>query len=123
MKCSALVTLLLLMPTALGGPKAITLAVTPSFQYPPGSVRYTITIPPHPDNSWYCWGWESLDSITPERQSCEQLEGLDSPKVRWKFYDNIPEGHYTGMVMLFRSSAKSFTEGATTPFEVLTTPR
>lgn len=68
----------------------------------PGKVRYVIRIEPHRDNFWFCAGFVSPDAYVSERKSCQQLNGIYSPKYYYFEYKNLTEGNYRAFIQVYR---------------------
>lgn len=68
----------------------------------PGKVRYVIKIESHLDNFWFCAGYVSPDAYISERTSCQQLNGIYSPRYFYFAYTQLTEGHYKAFVQVFR---------------------
>ena len=93
----------LLIPVQTAGDEAVVLlAVTPGFDYAPVAATYKVTVPPHKDNIWMCWGFFREDSVIYARKSCEQLNGIYSAKVHWFTYKDLPKGEYNAWVQVYR---------------------
>lgn len=103
-KVSLTVALLLLcLPAHIAGDEpVIALTVTPVFSYAPATVRYKITIQPHKDNFWYCFGYISDEATVGERLSCQQLNGIYGAKVYWHEYKQLLKGEYTAFARVYR---------------------
>lgn len=79
----------------------LTLQVSPAQQFAPGIVSYRIWILPHRDNFWFCMGWDNPTTLK-SRTSCQQLNGIYSPRVIYQDYRNLAPGLYRGFVDLYR---------------------
>ena len=104
----ALILLLVLTPTI--GPSSavepeiasLILQITPAQQFAPGIVSYRIQILPHRDNFWFCMGWDNITTLK-SRTSCQQLNGIYSPRVFYQEYKGLAEGCYRGFVDVYRT--------------------
>ena len=78
------------------------LQVSPLVQAAPGKVLYTIRITPHRDNIWFCYGWDNIDTAD-GKTSCQQLNGIYSPRIFQQEYKWLKSGHYVGFVRVYRA--------------------
>lgn len=81
---------------------ALALRILPIHQFAPGTAAYRIQITPHRDNIWFCMGWHSEDAAITNRTSCQQLNGIYSPRVVYQEYRALARGTYHGFVDLYR---------------------
>ena len=68
----------------------------------PDHVAYRIAILPHRDNYWFCMGWDNTTTLK-GRTSCQQLNGIYSPRVVYQEYTALTAGCYDGFVDLYRT--------------------
>ena len=80
----------------------IALTVSPVYQLPPGRIAYRIQITPHRDNFWFCMGWNNTTTLK-SRTSCQQLNGIYSPRIVYQEYSALTAGCYDGFVDLYRT--------------------
>ena len=81
----------------------VTLRIQPALQLStPGAVAYRIAILPHRDNYWFCMGWDNTTTLK-GRTSCQQLNGIYSPRVVYQEYTALTAGCYDGFVDLYRT--------------------
>lgn len=69
---------------------AVTMTVTPRFQFAPGTVRVKMALEPAADHRAYCIEWLGPNA----GRSCRQMEGLASPHTIWMTLPNLPAGYY-----------------------------
>ena len=81
---------------------ALALHIQPLYQPAPGHVAYRIAIIPHRDNYWFCMGWDNTTTLK-GRTSCQQLNGIYSPRVVYQEYTALTAGCYDGFVDLYRT--------------------
>lgn len=107
-------------PARRGDPEVATLALhqQPVDRWEPGKVRYTIRIETHKDNFWFCAGFVSPDAYVAERVSCQQLNGIYSPRYFYFEYTKLTEGHYKAFVQVFRVPNRLATQ-VEVPFRIL----
>lgn len=100
-------TFLLLFPAAQSNyptlDTPLALRILPLAQFAPGAVSYRIRIDPHRDNFWFCMGWHSSTAAVTNRTSCQQLNGIYSPRVVYQEYRALTPGTYYGFVDLYRT--------------------
>ena len=65
-------------------------------------VSYLIRIDPHRDNIWFCFGWDNRTTAK-SRTSCQQLNGIFSPRVVYQEYKALEAGCYQGFVDVYRA--------------------
>ena len=81
----------------------VSVRVDPAFQYAPGNVRYVTRITPHKDNIYYCVGWISEDAHVYERTSCQQLNGIYSPRTFYIEFKSLGLGNYEAFAEVYRA--------------------
>lgn len=81
----------------------LTLRILPLYQFEPGTVSYRIRIQPHRDNIWFCMGWHSPNAGVAIRTSCQQLNGIYSPRVFYQDYRALTPGTYHGFVDVYHA--------------------
>ena len=95
----------------------LTLQIIPAQQFAPGIVSYRIHILPHRDNFWFCMGWDNITTLK-SRTSCQQLNGIYSPRVFYQDYRDLTAGPYHGFVQLYRTP-NYLVHTAVHPFNVI----
>ena len=91
------------MMTMMGASDAlVTLQITPAVQLAPGKVMYHMRISPHRDNVWMCFGWDNIETLK-SRTSCQQLNGIYSPRYFQQEYTWLEAGHYSGFLHVYRA--------------------
>ena len=81
----------------------VTLRILPLYQLSPlGTVSYRIQISPHRDNVWFCFGWDNY-TTSKGRTSCQQLNGIYTPRTFYQDYTALVAGCYGGFVDLYRA--------------------
>ena len=110
--------LAILFLTVMGAESPVTtLHVTPAQQYYPGTVLFQVSITPHRDNFWLCNGWQN-ETTGKYRKSCQQLNGIYSPRLFQFEWRLLEVGKYVGFVEVYRTP--NYLAGdATEPFTVL----
>mgnify|MGYP001615090307 CR=1 FL=1 len=68
----------------------------------PDHVAYRIAIFPHRDNVWFCMGWDNTTTLK-SRTSCQQLNGIYSPRIVYQEYKGLAEGCYRGFVDVYHA--------------------
>lgn len=103
---SALVTSSPSSLTAAPEPDEIVkLEVSPNIQWEPGIIKLKITVQSHVDNIQLCMGYtykEDPPELQPLRRSCQQLNGIYSPRVYWIEYKSITFGEYFAFAEVIR---------------------
>ena len=82
----------------------VSLSVSPNVQAAPGTIKLKILVAAHQDNIQLCVGYRVYDypeELT-ERRSCQQLNGIYSPRVYWMEYKNIPTEQYIAFATVTR---------------------
>ena len=105
-----LILALILVPVSASVPpgvdetaQLITLRILPLYQIAPlGRVSYRIQIPPHRDNVWFCFGWDNY-TTSKGRTSCQQLNGIYTPRTFYQDYTALMAGCYGGFVDVYRA--------------------
>ena len=86
----------------------VSLQVTPNIQYEPGKIRLKLVIASHQDNTQFCIGYRVMGE--PEeltiRRSCQQLNGIYSPRVFWFEYKGIPAEQYIAFATVIRAPSR-----------------
>ena len=83
----------------------VKLEATPNVQWEPGKIKLKVTIQPHRDNIQYCVGYtysEDPPELQPLRRSCQQLNGIYTPRVYWIEYKGILPGEYFAFAEVIR---------------------
>ena len=96
---------------------ALALHIQLLYQLAPGHVAYRIAIAPHRDNYWFCMGWDNTTTLK-GRTSCQQLNGIYSPRVFYQDYRDLAAGSYHGFVQLYRTP-NYLAHTAVHPFNVI----
>ena len=91
-------------PTALRESDVVSIAVSPNVQPAPGKIKLKLVVTSHQDNIQFCVGYrysDEPDELT-LRRSCQQLNGIYSPKVFWFEYKGLSAGEYQAFVEIVR---------------------
>lgn len=91
--------LVLCLLLAAAAEPVITLTITPTQQFAPGTITLKMRVPRDHQNFQLCFGFES-DYIT--RSSCMLWDGSNAPLVQWQEYRNLPAGQYEAFAQLWR---------------------
>jgi len=85
-------------------PAVVTLSLSqrPEEMWEPGKVRYKVQIEPHRDNIQFCYGYSSDNAKVYYRESCQQLNGIYSPRTMFFEYSGLGEGNYLAFVKVYR---------------------
>lgn len=97
---------LLLFSPFVSADEIVGLEVSPNVQWEPGKIKLKITVDPHQDNVQFCVGYRYADDppeIGDLRRSCQQLNGIYSPKVLWIEYKGIPASEYQAFAEVYRA--------------------
>lgn len=78
-----------------------------AIQFAPAYVRLRILVEPDAANRGL---YVALVSEGFETSSYEQLEGMDSPRTRWREFKDVPEGEYAAVAVVERGRASRWTD-------------
>ena len=86
----------------------VSLTVSPNVQAEPGTIKLKVSVEPNPDNIQFCVGYRYLDESEELalRRSCQQLNGIYSPKVFWFEYKGLPAAQYVAFVEIIRAPSR-----------------
>ena len=119
MRVTAILIALLSLGVAKDDP-VVSLQVSPNIQYEPGKIKLKISVASHQDNTQFCIGYRVMGE--PEeltiRRSCQQLNGIYSPRVFWFEYKGIPAEQYIAFATVIRAP-KRLAGTAQAQFQVL----